>query len=585
MARVRLTVLLFALVLAAATAVAVPVRKNVISVHQPDGSTLHLVAAGDERLHILHTTDGIAVTKAVDGSYRYVTGIKADGMAAGGMSAHDIGDRGYAEKRVAAGCMTAKEYLEAQEATPGEYSLTKFKAKGERRGLVLLVDFPDKPFTMDSVAISRRIDSQLNQKGYHDEIIYQDTQIIVEGSARDYFEAQSYGLFTPSFHVAGPVRADSSYIHYGKNTGGSDFDGTAWLVAEVCSKAYKRGLFDPKEFDSDGDGVVDFVYLIYAGRGENYAGSDPNTIWPHASSINLNLDGTRIRNYICSCELFYDSEDIIDGIGPFCHEFCHIMGLPDFYDTGTGANFIFDWSIMDNGVYGNYGFSPVGMSALERFSIGWMDIPTLHSPGKYSLDDLGKTSIAYRLPTDDPDKYIILECHDKTGWFKYQEAAGLLATAVSYDRQKWLGNRVNTNSKNPGYTVLPADNNLSSDTQSGDLYPYKSNDSLTLWSNPPASAGGHFAINSITGIRYSEGAASFTIPGATEIQAIPEQGTTVSVTADGMLRINAQATTRITVCSLTGKTELDTYGSLTVALPAGIHLVQYDGRSRKILIP
>lgn len=585
MARVRLTVLLFAIVSAAATAVAVPVRKNVIPIHQPDGSILHLMSAGDERLHILHTTDGIAVAKAVDGSYRYVTGISTDGMETSGMAAHNVSDRSYSEKRVAAGCITAKEYLETQETTPGEYSLTEFKAKGERRGLVLLADFPDRPFTMDSVEILHRIDRQLNQQGYRDEIYYQDTRIIVEGSARDYFEAQSYGLFTPSFHVVGPVRADSSYIHYGKNKGGTDYEGTARLVAEICSKAYNRGLFDPKDYDSDGDGVVDFVYLIYAGRGENYSGSDPNTIWPQASSINLNLDGTRIRSYICSCELFYDSEDIIDGIGPFCHEFCHIIGLPDFYNTVTGANFIFDWSIMDNGVYSNYGFSPVGMSALERFSIGWMDIPTLHSPGRYSLEDIGKTSIAYKLPTDDPDKYIILECHDKTGWFKYQKAAGLLATAVSYDRQKWRENRVNTYSKSPGYTVLPADNHLFFDTQSADLYPYKNKDSLTLWSNPAASAGGHFTISSITEIKYSEGTASFTIPGATDIQAIPEQETTVSVTTEGMLKINAQATTRITVCSLTGKTELDAYGSQTVALPTGIHLVQYDGRSRKILIP
>lgn len=515
----RFAALLLTLVMAA-SAMCVPARRNVIAVQQSDGSTLHLRTAGDEFSHFLLTTDDVMVAKSDDGSIRYVTAVSPSGKASMSDMAHDAASRSASEKVLLSQINQAelvRAYSEGRTAAPGEYSVSYLRPFGEMRSLVLLVEFPDRPFSRDSASISQAINDMLNLPGYRDTVLYNEEQIHFQGSVRDYFEAQSYGQFLPQFDVIGPIMADSSYAYYGK--GKNDYITTSRLMAEVCRKAYDKHLFTPADYDSDMDGEADFIFMIYAGRGENYSGSDPNTIWPHKYYFNSVFEGIRFSQYACSCELFFDSEDIIDGIGTFCHEFSHIIGLPDFYDVTNNRVFAMDsWSIMDFGQYDNYDFSPAGMTAFERYSIGWMDIITLDSPGRFSLEDIGHTGIAYRLHTDDPDKFLILENHDRTGWFSYQASEGLMVTAVSYNKTLWQSNNINTIGRDKHYYILPADNISDSKTLSGDLFPYNGNDSLTVWSKPASMINnGYYTKLPVYDITYTDGVSSFTIPSPTAI--------------------------------------------------------------------
>lgn len=514
---------LLMMLLIAVRAECVPARRNIIALQQPDGSVLHLRTAGDEYSHYLVTEDDIMVAEADDGSMRYVTGISSSGKVSTSCIAHDASKRSASEKQLLSQIdqhTLAGAYDYSGTALPGEYSISSVSPFGEMRALVLLVEFPDMPFSMDSASICQTFSRMLNERGYRDTVFYKGKQINIDGSAGDYFEAQSYGQFRPQFDVVGPIMADQSYTYYGK--GSNDYVTTSRLVAEACRKAYEQKLFTPADYDSDIDGNADFLFMIYAGRGENYSGSDPNTIWPHQYGIDAKFDGIRFTSYACSCELFYDSDDIIDGIGTFCHEFSHTLGLPDFYDVAGGRIFAMDsWSIMDYGQYDNYDFSPAGMTAFERFSIGWMDLIALDSPGRFSLDDIGHTGIAYKLHTNDTDRYLILENHNRTGWFSYQAAEGLMVTAVSYDRSLWRSNRTNTNNRNKHYYILPADFEYSNKTLSGDLYPYNGNDSLTVWSKPAAMVnGGYYTDLPVTDIAYSNGVSYFTIPSQTAVTTV-----------------------------------------------------------------
>ncbi|MBO4498724.1 MAG: M6 family metalloprotease domain-containing protein [Bacteroidaceae bacterium] len=576
-----------------------PARLSFFTHSQPDGSTVSISLSGNEhnRFHI--TSDGIMVTLCDDGACRYVTSI-SDGLPIpGDMLAHDPSQRTAAEK-TALSHVSQQELHEAfkagnlidsdlydQVARPGEYSISTAKTTGQVNIPVLLVNFPDKPFTLSDSLIRKRIDDQMNLRGYTSRLTYNgNTGIGAIGSVRDYFESQSFGQFSPTFKIIGPITADSSYIYYGKNQGNDDVHAEQ-LMTEICQKAYRRGLLKTSDFCTDDDKVIDAVYLLYAGRGENYSHSDPNTIWPHYRPLSLNLGQTKVASGICSCELFYNTDTIIDGIGLFCHEYCHALGLPDFYDTRSEKVFALkSWSLMDYGLYDNNDFAPTGMTAFERFSLGWMDLEIIQSPGRYSLSALDDGKAAYRLNTEDPHKFIILENHGKTGWFRFQPSLGLMATAVSYTTRAWSGNTVNVSASNKGYSIIPADYIYSTQTQADDLYPYGNKDSITYNSLPAASINGaiqtDFTIHNIT---YSDGTVRFEAIGtATPVKAV-SQDTGLSVTAGrGYLTVTAPSEITVTVWSISSRLQSTIQGSSTVSLQPGIYLIRAGGTAHKAIV-
>lgn len=565
---------------------AVPARRNKVCFSQPDGSSVYLQLKGDENGSCLCTEDGYMVMLTPDSSYVYATDSKSDASMPESILAHNPDERDPAEKKflkglglrysnTALGSRTRDD--SSEKAKPGDYSTNGFPTKGNMKGLVLLAEFPDKQFHLDDSTVYLHYNRMLNEQGYTDTVIYKGIAYPgASGSVKDYFESQSYGQLSPEFDVIGPIMADSSYAYYGTNASGSrgnDAANTSKLVKEICKKAYDKGLLDPSLYDNDNDGTVDFVCLIYAGRGENYLNSDPSTIWPHQSYINLSQGGINFYRYTCSCELFYDSEDTFDGIGCFCHEFLHVLGLPDYYDTGGSGVFAMDaWSVMDYGMYDNNGFAPVGMTAFERFSLGWMDLEELSEPGHYTLCNLGDSARAYRISTENPNQFLVLESHNKDGWYSYHPAEGLMVTAVNYSQTVWNNNSVNNNSNSKGYGIIAADNiyNYSAESLSGDLYPWMGNDSLTLFSTPSSKISGWTSIidKPVYNIEYKEGKSSFSF---------------LEMSETGLARLYPENPV-VTVYGLDGKIRKTCLKSDIFDLPKGIYLIKNGARITKVAI-
>lgn len=545
---IRLMLCSFTLFLVTEICHAVPARRDTITVEQSDGKPMSMVYQGDEYGTFYTTLDGDIMEKGKDGIWRKALML----------------DKPAARKLLAS-------------AKPGEYKTRNLPLTGNPRCLVVLADFPDRKFSSDDSTIIRIIDEQFNKKGYADSVTYKGKKIQgPTGSVKDYFSDQSYGIFTPEFDIIGPIHARNSYEYYGKNrnnVAGNDSENAAKLVKEVCENIVSGSLADLHLYDNDYDGEIDIMAIIFAGRGENYNGSDPNTIWPHQYDMNLiGVEGLTRINYLLTCELFWDSDDIIDGIGIFCHEFSHVLGLPDFYNTSSGSSECLGaWSIMDYGIYDNMGFSPAGYTAFERYSLGWMDIPEADATGKYTLEDIGSKADAFRLSTDDDDKFIILENHQNKGWFRYQKDSGLLVTSVSYNKTRWLNNKVNVSTKS--YAVLPADNMTGKGYESGDLYPNNKKDSITMFSSPALKVyDGDYITTPLTGIRNTEGIVSFTI------------GKTGGT--DGLMSATAERVREpIKVFDISGKP----FGSFSpdtpveqLPLPSGIWLIQINGKTKKV---
>ena len=369
-------------------------------------------------------------------------------------------------------------------ATPAR---TSNRFVGSKKGLVILVSFANKDFSMS------------NPKRYYEKVLNRKnlTETPFRGSVRDYFLAQSEGKFDLTFDVAGPVKLDN-YETYGANEGGergNDTNVPAMIVAAVNAIAKDYNF---AKYDWDGDGVVEQVYVIYAGRGEATGGA-ANTIWPHKyylGSKRVTHNNVIINTYACSNEL--DTETTLAGIGTICHEFTHCLGLPDFYDIDyekNGLNLgMGTWDLMSGGNHNDNGFCPPNYTSYEKMFVGWKDPIELSEKTEVanmgSLTNNGDAYVIYN--QGNRNEYYLLENRQRKGWDAYIPASGLLAIHVDYDAEIWAYNMPNTtgpygskNNTHERMAVVSAGNNPNRPSLAP--YPQGENNTLSNSSTPSAA--------------------------------------------------------------------------------------------------
>ena len=390
----------------------------------------------------------------------------------------------------------------------GKQKAEKPHYRGQKKGLVILAEFPDKQFKEGHNR--QKYNDILNTSGY-------TTSEGFRGSVSDYFHAQSNGLFELTFDVVGPFTTEHDYAYYGENDKAGNDRRPENMIMEMCRAA--DSLVNYADYDWDGDGEVDEVFVVYAGKGEADGGG-AKTIWPHMWTLDdagkhQTLDGLKINVYACANEL--KASGTINGIGTFCHEFSHCLGFADLYDISYSGFFgMSDFDIMDAGTYGGNGFCPVGYSAFEKMSCGWQD-PIVLGDEDIVVDSLKPMNLHgdfYIIYNDAwPDEYYLIENRQKAGWDEDLPDSGLMISHIDYDEEVWFNNIPNTfyteedakedgltcGNDHPRATIFHADNDDDSrywdsereyykkTTLKTDLYPYMKNDSLTATSKPVAS--------------------------------------------------------------------------------------------------
>lgn len=537
----------------AASAFAVPAKRVKRQVQQPDGSVLTVMLRGDENFHYTSTEDGQPLVQRADGAYCYATLDSNGKLTASAQVAHDVESRGAVElsflnyytaesqKVRSLGMERAKQRNARRMARLANRGVVDASGKpvrrvmagatggegigvtGKRKGLVILVNFKDKK--MQSKHTQAEWNDYFNKVGYN--------KYGNNGSVHDYFYAQSYGKLDLEFDVIGPVTVSKNMASYGANDAqGNDID-PAGMIKEACELAYAKEKMDMSQYDWDGDGAVDQVYVIYAGYGEA-AGGEANTIWPHEWDIqgggySLVLGGQRIRTYACSSELNGGNGTDISGIGTACHEFSHCMGIPDFYDTAGGGCFGMDaWDLMDYGSYGGDGYEPTGYNTYEKWVSGWIEPTILTAPcyikNMKPLSDAPEACVVFN--EANKNEYYIFENRQLKGTDVALPNHGMLVIHVDYDQKVWFDNEVNNTSNHQRFTVVPADNKLTSETVSGDTYPGTTKSTeLTDTSKPAAtlfnanSDGRKFLGKPVTEITEKDGLISFTFMGGVNLDA------------------------------------------------------------------
>lgn len=492
--------LLFLLVLMCCgnAAHAVPAKPGWQTVKQSDGTTLTIRGVGNAFNSAILTRDGLTVARGVDGDFYYISSIT--GLT--GVRAHDARDRLASE---VAFVNVQRDQFKMVNKQRRSRSTTRLNAPrrggssnadaavpamGSRRVPIILVEFQDKMFNNTREQI---IESMLS--GNY--------------SAGQYFRDQSNGLYQPDYEVYGIYRLSQNREYYGGHEGDDNDKMLGAMVTEAVQLAAADGV-SFKPYDTNGDDNCDVVIVIYAGVGEAQAyWNHPEAIWPcHwdlSSAAYYNQGGNGAFRpsmgdpYVNSFAVFnelYGSDDdgtLIDGVGTFCHEYGHCLGLPDFYCTSSQEDFygMGRWSIMDYGCYNGGGFVPLGYSAYEKAFMGWIEYVT-PLPGTYYTLPIwnqgsAETDKAVCIVSDiNPNEYFIFENRKQQGWDTYMSGEGIMVTHVTFDANRWWANTPNNESIQL-MTILPADGNLSLADEETDLWPRGANNAVTDDSTPATS--------------------------------------------------------------------------------------------------
>ena len=487
-----------------------------IQVRQSDGTTITVILRGDEHINWYTTLDGVLLVQAADNSY-YVGKVTKDGrLIATQQLAHEAAWRSSAETNLIRKQDKDKFYTyvskvaEQSENSYNNRPLTRitvdsgcdgvpyFPHTGSPKALVILAEFADTTFTIQNT--KQVFTNYLMNEGHFTETAYAQNRNYK--GVRGYFKDCSYGQFTPTFDVVGPVKLPKPQTYYGVGN-----DNIIDLMTDACNAVDNE--VDFSQYDANGDGLVDLVYIIYAGHSANYRGNASTDIWPKSGTtiLSKSFDGKSIRRYGVSNELAgrenkKKEKETINGIGLFCHEFSHTLGLPDIYAYKTNAEDQNDqgmelWDLMDGGTEVQGGRVPSPYLAWEREAMGWMSIDTLttdcHIANLKTIDNGGK---AYKiLNPSASNEYIVLQSIQKGGWYQGwgngSYPKGLLVYRISYAFNKVNVFDFPNNVKGkPRVIVVPADGKVLSAQNAGgswdtyitqhneDLYPYNGLDSI-----------------------------------------------------------------------------------------------------------
>lgn len=519
---------------------AMPAYRGAIQKQLASGETVNLYLHGDQYFHYFTDENGDWYEEAANGTFVKTQALTREQIK---------------QKRLSSDRLRITQAV--QRATP--INLAK-------KGVVIMANFSDKSFQSENTAES--LDEMWNSDNY--------TFNGATGSIGKYFAEQSMGQYTPEFDLFGPIDLPEKLTYYGKNNSNGEDQHVDSLIIQSCRLAKAKYNIDFSKYDADSDGFIDFVIVLYPGFGEA-SGAASTTIWPHmyylyqGYGIEKSFDGKKLDIYACFNELSGTRGTTRDGIGTACHEFSHVLGLPDLYVTEDGIyhKTMGAWDILDYGPYNNKGRTPPAYSAYERFFMGWLKPDILSESGDYTLEELQSSNKAYLISSTgehnlkgnnpSPTKFFLLENRQLTGSDKYLPGHGLLITKIAYSYSKWFNNTVNNEEKSMGVDLIEADGVAPDYTTYDDGYLGKATDAF------PAGSDHYTAFTyNITDIEEQNEVISFTLAAATGLE--------------DLLDSNEQV---IAIYDILGRRQTTTDMN---ALTQGVYIVKTNNGTKKIAI-
>jgi len=455
----QLLLIIMAFTILSTNIFAIKATPDPITIIQPDGSKITIQLQGDEYHHYKTTLDGYTLIANEEGVFTYATADANGNLVSSKIKANNIEKRTQIERKFVES-LTPNLNFEKQNligramrapSANASSIIQKFPLTGTPKSLVILVNFSDKSFVTTTPQTA--FTNMLNQDGY--------STNGGTGSAHDYFMASTYGKFSPTFDVVGPYTLPQNIAYYGTNDASGQDTNPQQMIIDACTKAYENGV-NFAQYDTDNDGFVDNIFVYYAGYNEA-ENAPATTIWPHRwtlANYSTKFNSKIIYNYACTSELRGASGANMCGIGTFCHEFGHVLGLVDYYHTTETKNTLESWDIMDGGAYNNVGRTPPTYSVYDRFFLGYLTPKQVSTPSNLTLFPIyqGETppsntnnqAFLFSATTHNlngaspsPTEFFMVEYRKKTGWDAYLPAEGMLIWHIDYNQSAWNNNTPN----------------------------------------------------------------------------------------------------------------------------------------------
>ncbi|HBD05909.1 MAG TPA: hypothetical protein DCY93_00665 [Firmicutes bacterium] len=311
------------------------------------------------------------------------------------------------------------EFQNVMTETQASYVLPSL---GNPKVLVIPVDFSD--FTCSSLSGGCDGARARLEDGFFGERTNNDT---VE-SLTSFYEKSSYGKLHIEGYVADWYRSPQSASSIVSK---SSEDFTTYLDQTLLNGALKavqsKGV-DLSEYDTDGDGYLDAVWLVYSVHFDpevSKLSDDNGNFWAYTtwSALEGKFNDCYTGTYAWASWHFMDEGGYKDhpDMHTFIHETGHMMGLDDYYNydsqeagvkmtTPAGG-----LDMMDNNIGDHMAFS--------KYLLGWITPKTITSSGDYSLDAFAETGDALIIAPDSyinsaSWEYLILEYYTPTSLFK-----------------------------------------------------------------------------------------------------------------------------------------------------------------------
>ncbi len=267
--RILFALCFFLFQLSLSTVLAVKAYPYPITITQPDGTQLTIRLHGDEYHDYKTTEDGFILKANAKGFLTYAT-INAQGETVeSNRIARDINKRTAEDIEFLNTAPTSESPVVAQQSARQRVKAQRistaaripFPKEGNVKTLVILVGFSNLNYVTPNPQAA--FNSMFNTVGYN---ANRGT-----GSVRDYFMASSYGKFTPNFDVVGPYTLPNSQIYYGADSLSKKDVRIQQMVIDACTQASANGI-DFSQYDTNNDGYVDNVSIIYAGQSQAEGG-------------------------------------------------------------------------------------------------------------------------------------------------------------------------------------------------------------------------------------------------------------------------------------------------------------------------
>lgn len=322
--------------------------------------------------------------------------------------------------------------------------------RGDLPVLVILAGFPDRPLAHDRAYFQTLVDRLV---AYYTEV--------------------SSGRLRIVPHVGGPVvTLPETRARYVQRPA---------ALARDAALAFGAAAVDPDDVRAlrESQGLI--VFFAGEGRESHVEGGDPNDPWSNYTALEPPVGACHDAIVIAEGEM-----PPLSSFGVLCHEFGHLLGLPELYAPGAATHEgIGVWGLMGQGTWLGHGDQPPHLDAWSKARLGWVDVETIdRTTTGVTLPAVTRAPRVVRIPAapDTPQEYYLLENRLREGADAKLPGDGLLVWHVD-DRV----NGFRTAQQNPAHKLLhlvEADGR--GDLDRGHAAGGNRGDASDPWQGPPA---------------------------------------------------------------------------------------------------